>query len=281
MYVAFHRHLKKYGISRICNCAACQTAGRLTLKTIAYYGSASFHKIQNQEKLFGSDVITVHRLLKNNIPQDEYILLSGTIGEEALKAQDTENWVQWNKGSVSYDIGNVNYAYASLQPVYAEIPEPELSEVKLYRSASPMVYTIEIKAPMDIVYEALIDLNQRTEWMAGLKAVKIREAPLNRMNRICTSFECAMEHEKCTWQTSKAEFGEHSLKFSETFLEHPMTFDYTVEEVNGKIKLTLECHNAFRLPMKWMFDWFMKKKFRADTQKSLNRLKDYCESRNR
>src|SRR5688572_23262263 len=26
MYAAFHRHLKKYGVSRICNCTACNTA---------------------------------------------------------------------------------------------------------------------------------------------------------------------------------------------------------------------------------------------------------------
>jgi uncharacterized protein YndB with AHSA1/START domain len=224
-------------------------------------------------------VITVHRLLKNNIAQDEYILLSGTIGEEAFKTPNPDAWLRWNKGSISYDIGDVHYAYASLQPVYAEIPEPELSEVKRYRSESPMVYTIDIQAPMELVYEALIDLNQRVEWMAGLKAVKIKEASLNRLNRICTSFECAMEHEKCTWQTSKAEFGERSLQFSETLLEHPMTFNYMVEDMKGTIKLTLECHHSFRLPMKWAFDWFMKKKFKADTQKSLNQLKVYCENK--
>jgi uncharacterized protein YndB with AHSA1/START domain len=201
------------------------------------------------------------------------------MGEDAIKTKDKENWVKWNKGEIFYDIGNVNYVYTSLQPVYAEIPEPELSEVKLYRSKSPMTFTIDINAPMDVVYEALIDLDKRVKWMAGLKAVRVKEASLNRMDRVCTSFECAMEHDKCTFQTSKAEFGEHNLKLSETFLEQPMTFDYLIEDSNDKTKLTLECHDAFGLPMKWMFHLFRKKKFSAETQKSLEQLKNYCEAK--
>jgi hypothetical protein len=279
MYVAFHRHLKKYGISRICNCGACKTAGRLTLKTIAHYGSVSFHKIKNHEKLFGSDVIKAHRLLKNNIPQDEYILISEAIAEEASENKYMEKWVIWNKGNISYDVGDINYAYASLQPVYSEIPEPELTDVKLHRSQSPMIFTIDIHAPLEIVYEAFIDLKQRMEWMTGLKAIKIEDEPLTRMNKICTSFECTLEHEKCTLQTSNAEFGEHVAKFSETLLEHPITFDYLVEEADGKIKLRLECHSAFSFPMKWMFNLFMKRKFKAETKNSLVQLKNYCEKK--
>jgi hypothetical protein len=169
--------------------------------------------------------------------------------------------------------------YSSLKPVYSLVPEPELPVTKKYRSKSPLVYSVEINAPMNIVYDALIDLNQRVKWMTGLKAVNIQDPSLNRMNKICTSFECIMEHEKCTFQTSDVEFGENSARFSETYLEHPMTFDYLVEEAEGKIRLTLECHNAFSLPMKWMFNLFMKKKFNADIIKSISQLKNYCEQK--
>lgn len=279
MYIAFHQHLKKYGISRICNCAACNTAGRLTLKTVAHYGSLSFQKIKNQEKLFGPDVIKVHRLLKNDVPDHEYILLTESVTGEKLQTGNIENWISWNRGNANYDVGEVNYSYTSLQPVYSQIPEPELPAVKMYRSKSPMVYNIEINSPIDIVYDSLIDLKQRVQWMAGLKAVKIKDESLNRMNKICTSFECAMEHEKCTFQTSGVEFGERRARLSETFLEHPMTFNYEVEEVDGKTKLRVECHNAFSLPMKWMFNLFMKKKFNSETLKSMSQLKNYCEQK--
>ncbi|HEY6504505.1 MAG TPA: DUF2652 domain-containing protein [Chitinophagaceae bacterium] len=280
MYIAFHRHLKKYGVSRICNCAACNTAGRLTLKTVAHYGSLSFQKIQNREKLFGPDVIKVHRLLKNDVPDKEYILLTDSITGEKPGIDNTENWLKWNKGNANYDVGEVGYHYASLLPYYSMIPEPELPLVKIHRSKTPIVFRLEINSPLDIVYDALIDLNQRVQWMTGLKVVKVKEESLNRMNKICTSFECASPHEKCTFQTSAVEFGERSIRLSETFLEQPMTFDYIVEERAGKTNLTLECHPAFSLPVKWMFNLFMRKKFNSDTSRSLLQLKNYCELKN-
>jgi hypothetical protein len=178
-------------------------------------------------------------------------------------------------------VGEVNYNYTSLEPVYSQVLEPELSSVKMYRSKSPMKYSIEINSPMDIVYDALIDLKQRVQWMAGLKAVKIKDESLNRMNKICTSLECAMEHEKCTLQTSGVEFGERLAQLSETYLEHPMTFDYEVEEMDGKTRLQLECHSALSLPMRWMFNLFMKKKFNSETLKSISQLKYYCEQKSR
>ena len=279
MYVAFHQHLKKYGVSRICNCAACNTAGKLTLKTVAHYGTLYLQKIQDREKLFGPDVIKVHRLLKNDVPDHEYILLTESINPGLVETPEIQDWVSWKKGSSDYDLGRVNYIYTSLRPVYSKVPEPEPAGVKIYRSDSPLVYGIEINASLDVVYEALADLYQRVHWMAGLNAVKIKDESLNQMNKICTSFECDMEHEKCTFQTSAVEFGEHRARLSETFLEHPMTFDYELEEAGGKTKLVLQCHNAFSLPMKWMFNLFFKKKFHSERWKSLEQLKKYCEQK--
>lgn len=281
MYIAFHRHLKKYGVSRICNCAACNTAGRLTLKTIAHYGTVSFQRIHNREKLFGSDVIKVHRLLKNDVPDHEYMLLTESITAEDAQNSNDETWLSWNNGRASYDVGELNYSYASLEPFYSQVPEPKLPVVKIHRSKTPMVCTTEINSPLEIVHDALIDLNQRVQWMAGLKAVKIKDESLNRMNKICTRFECTLVHEKCNFQTSSVEFGVRRAKFSETLLEHPVTFDYEVREENGRTVLKLERHSAFILPMKLMFNLFLKKKFNSETLQSMSQLKKYCEEKSR
>jgi hypothetical protein len=57
-----------------CACGACSSIGSLRLKFIILLGNASSIKIHKFEKLYGLDVIIAHRLLKNNIPYDEYIL---------------------------------------------------------------------------------------------------------------------------------------------------------------------------------------------------------------
>ena len=60
----------------LCVCDACKQVDQLKLKAIIHHGEVAVKKIQNFEELAGEDVILVHRLLKNSIQHDEYILLS-------------------------------------------------------------------------------------------------------------------------------------------------------------------------------------------------------------
>ncbi len=49
---------------------------RLRLKIIVHRGQALFYRIDRFTELSSNDVILVHRLLKNSLMQEEYILLS-------------------------------------------------------------------------------------------------------------------------------------------------------------------------------------------------------------
>lgn len=278
MYVAFHNHLKKYGVSRLCNCATCKSANRLTLKFFAHFGNVSFHQVKNHQKLFSTDVILIHRLMKNNIAEDEYLLLTKQLLPETATEVDG-NVLHWQSGSDSYDLGEVKYSYSSLANWYEKVPEPEIPEMIIHRSKSPLVESIEIAAPMDMVYDSLIDLNQRKNYMVGLKSIEINDLDHNRLNRICTTFKCSMEHEQCTFETSGVEFGENSLTFSETFKKHPMTFDYALERNNGTTKVQIIVHTALKFPMNMLFNLVMKRKFISDTKKTLRQLKAYCEQK--
>lgn len=60
----------------VCDCEACNCIGKLKLKAVLHYGEAVFAKVQKFQKIAGEDVILAHRLLKNSIEQDEYILLT-------------------------------------------------------------------------------------------------------------------------------------------------------------------------------------------------------------
>ena len=46
MFSKFHLHLKKYESHRICNCGACKTANKLTVKFIAHYGDITMNTIR-------------------------------------------------------------------------------------------------------------------------------------------------------------------------------------------------------------------------------------------
>ena len=58
----------------LCVCQACINVGKLHLKAVLHYGQAIFSNISGFRKVAGEDVILAHRLLKNSVPEKEYIL---------------------------------------------------------------------------------------------------------------------------------------------------------------------------------------------------------------
>jgi Protein of unknown function (DUF2652) len=58
----------------LCICDACRNVGQLHLKAVAHYGRAVFTNVSGFRKIAGEDVILAHRLLKNSVPEQEYIL---------------------------------------------------------------------------------------------------------------------------------------------------------------------------------------------------------------
>lgn len=76
MFTKFHRHLQMYDKQRICPCAACSSAAQLKLKIVAHFGEVAGYSVKSHRKLFGRDVIVLHRLLKNSLNKKEYALLT-------------------------------------------------------------------------------------------------------------------------------------------------------------------------------------------------------------
>jgi hypothetical protein len=61
-----------------CICEACNSVGQLNVKAILHRGEAAFTKVRDMDKISGEDVIITHRLLKNSIGSDEYILVTNS-----------------------------------------------------------------------------------------------------------------------------------------------------------------------------------------------------------
>ena len=59
-----------------CSCDACAGVAALRLKQVVHAGEVAVEKIGRFEKLFGLAVIIVHRMLKNSVPEREYLMVS-------------------------------------------------------------------------------------------------------------------------------------------------------------------------------------------------------------
>lgn len=90
---AFLERQKEMQIDRVCTCEGCVQSDQLKLKFVAHEGEVAFQKVKRNTELAGVDVIYVHRLLKNDVPVPEYVLMSESVHERldpALKEHARE-----------------------------------------------------------------------------------------------------------------------------------------------------------------------------------------------
>src|SRR3954470_24016821 len=124
MFCTFHTSLLSYHFRRYCQCAACTSSIELTLKVITHYGEFASYTVKNFRKLIGKDIIVAHQLLKNDIPQHEYWLVTKPI----LKEEDPmslEEWMRWMQSSKVTEAGEIPFHYTQLGVLKEKI-KPEL-----------------------------------------------------------------------------------------------------------------------------------------------------------
>ncbi len=186
-FINFHNHLRKYDTERICRCGACEIATKLSLKFIVHKGDVERINIKGYKKLYGSDVILAHMLLKNSIPESEYILITDQDGLDLSTIElDKKEWISIKRGSDAYkNFGKFNYSYIPMKnllkdlAVPSQITFPELSHNKI------IIENI-IDAPVDLIYENFTNLDKRKEWNENIKEIILHENSLNKTGSVHT-----------------------------------------------------------------------------------------------
>lgn len=88
---------------------------QLGLKIIIHCGRISIANIKGRIKLLGEDVIIAHKLLKNQVEDYNYILLTEQYVAKIKNKKSLESWFHWEKlksGKEVYDyLGEVEYCY--------------------------------------------------------------------------------------------------------------------------------------------------------------------------
>jgi class 3 adenylate cyclase len=119
IYRAFHRRVSDLRINTMCICDGCTQAGNLKIKLVGHLGDAAVQKIKNLTELAGVDVILVHRLLKNEVPVPEYLLMTAPVHQRVDstmrdRAACLELEVQ--------DLGPTETFYVDLERYVGEVP---------------------------------------------------------------------------------------------------------------------------------------------------------------
>jgi hypothetical protein len=275
MFVTFHGHLRLYETQRICQCGACTSAQTLTLKIVAHYGHITQSHIKEHVKLFGQDVITVHRLLKNDIAHHEYALFTQALGD-AWPPAATPAWAQREEGSQAYDVGRVNYGYVPLVPLRRLVPEPRVEDFSI-PGVTVQLFSCEhvVHAPLGLVFEVVSDLPTRLQWVQGAKDVEMRNQHLNRLG---TKHRCLVDKHSPVVVTSGVTGDADTITLTETDEKKALCVVYTFrQEGEGQTCVRMDGFVRDALVLRTLFKLFFKKKLTQRFQASGEKLKQYCE----
>jgi len=168
MFTRFHAHLKLYEHQRICPCGACKNAVDLSLKIIVHFGDVTGISIKEHKKLFGKDVILLHRLLKNSLNRREYVLFTEGLVNE-LEHHHLPNWYMPQQASEQYDVGEVRFYFSDLSDLHKTVRV----DLPVYNSSSKTYVAFAeeevIAAPMEKIFETLITMQRRQKVTRGEK----------------------------------------------------------------------------------------------------------------
>jgi hypothetical protein len=272
MYFNFHQHLKLYDHQRICSCGACESAIKLKLKMIAHYGEVAEFFLKQQKRLFGKEVIVIHRLLKNDVDHDEYVLLTDPL-VQGQPLEKCPSWFSMNEMTGVYDAGEIKYAYAVLNDLKEKVPAPPIPEYHLSEKCTVAFSEEEnIKAPMPVVFDAMFDLKKRLSWADGVKDIEILNH--DKINRIGAEHRCIVKPKNNpTIVTEYARVEPDRIVFIEMDKKGMGGCRTTLEKkgsdlTHAKLEVLVK-NNPF---VRSMFNLLMKKKYRQSYRKSLENL---------
>jgi len=119
-FAAFYGSLEKMSECDCCRCEACGGLRQLDLKAVVHFGEAAIKQVHQFTELAGPEVIVAHRLLKNSVPQHQYILLTDAfyqlLGPQAGQAPELRSEHAEGIGRVSVHVQC---------PGISVVPQPE------------------------------------------------------------------------------------------------------------------------------------------------------------
>lgn len=281
MFVAFHSHLSYYNDRRVCDCGACRTASGLSLKIVVHRGDAEMLKVKQFLKPYGAAVIVAHRLLKNTIPMDEYVLMTEPVYKDtpAQKLETTFPWATLEMGTDAYaNIGDTPYCYIPLGGLHKNVPAPP-SPPAWEQKGEQIQSKRLIQASSEKVYSTLINLSKRNDIQSGVQDVLYKE---NEVTRVGTEHVCILPVGKATFETVRAPQAAGTKSYAETTRSVPfikeLTQMFSLDETPDGILVTA---NTFLQPANWIGKKLLplyKKQITKGLDDLLKNLKDICEA---
>ncbi|WP_136465177.1 DUF2652 domain-containing protein [Flagellimonas onchidii] len=224
MFTAFYSHLKMLEKNRICPCNACATAPNLELKIIAHSGHLQHIEVKGTRKPFGQQVIEAHRLLKNSVESDNYVLISRTLALDIMLSPYYSSKIyRFRQGSDSYDDKEVEYIYSVIDP--KELKLRSFSQPKKVSFNRPANIVVKKEYPVSAteLLEYVTNYTLRHYWTEGLDHLDYNK---NEVTRLGTEHACVVNGKHLNFITVTKEGRTESLIYGEFTEDAPVLNGY-------------------------------------------------------
>jgi len=276
MFTAFYSHLKLLEKNRICPCNACATAPNLQLKIVAHTGELQFLEVQGSRKPFGQEVIEAHRLLKNSVDSDNYILISKELTNiVGLSAYYYSKVFRFREGKDSYDGKEVPYAFSIIDPDKLTLMPYERPK-KVVFDREPNI-SIEKEYPTSgrQLLEYITNYGIRNQWVKGIEI----DYKKNEVTRLGSEHVCVINGKHLNFMTVTKPAAPNQLIYGELTTDPPpvdklyqffIITPISENRCNLQVELYLEAQSILK---QLMILLVAKRNFKKSVNQSLESLK--------
>jgi hypothetical protein len=272
MFCEFHRHLLAYDHRRYCQCKACISAIDLSLKVITHYGEFTGYKVKNFNKLIGKDVIVAHQLLKNEVDQHEYWLVTQQVAGKDNPPSGFAQWMKWNSSAKQTERGEIPFHYTQLSQLKNEITPEPFPRLELSKKIKMISFSREYETDIITLFHATGDFNYRHRWQEGVKKVEEVNHFLPRVGMRC---RCVLDNGEVNIYSSSYSYSPERIEFSETDEKKNSSTYFILEKTgNNKTRLTINFYLKKNIVVQTIFNLVRKKKMEEIYHKSLLNLEE-------
>ena len=175
-YFGFRRRRRDVRQATSCECNACARIPDLDLKFVVHHGEAIIQKVAGRQELLGSDVIVVHRLLKNDVVESLGIEAYALISQACIDASDLDPVALGMREHIeTYDrIGDVLVWVHDLERRWQE--EEARGRVFVSPEESILVVSVPTAVPPQVAWEFVTKPGQRMTWQPWVTEVTLKGA---------------------------------------------------------------------------------------------------------
>jgi class 3 adenylate cyclase len=230
IFNSFHYQKRWMEMHNVCPCGTCLAIVNLTLKFVVHHGPVGEMKVGRFITLSGTDIIVAHRLLKNSVPSNEYLLMTEKLCQHLPDSSERFE-MEWSNLSDDFaSIGKVDYRFALLNEARKNNPDPPEPQTNYPKDNTPY-HELVIAANCREVYMIVMNIPDRADWWPGLVKVE-QDMPVVYSGSI---HHCSFEKYKAVISPLQMNLSDDAILYAESCQIEEMNLSLVYEYIFKKI----------------------------------------------